>query len=144
MEKIIKKILVPKYIQVQSDEFKEEVIYKTFDGKEFISYDDAFEHEDELKYGDEIPYYDNGDIVSTGDTWYKARDKDELEYLIRRLSKNKYNKYSPRGEKKINPGEWFSVVYDYDPNGPDTVTFVPLNELKEDVRDLLKNLHETL
>jgi hypothetical protein len=138
MEKITKRVMIPKYVQVQSEEFEEVEIYKTSDGLEFISFSDALEHESILKYGEEIICVATGGLISTGYSWYKARDQEELEYLIRRLS----GRYIAENAEYIKAGEWFSIVYEQDSNGPDTATFVPLRSLKEDYEQLLKDLSE--
>ncbi len=134
METIIKKMPVLRYVPKEENV----TIYKTADGTEFLSLDDALWHEIELKYEEDTPIVDNGDTISIGYTWYKARDRKELEYLIIRLSR----KYTTRNVKSLKVGEWFSVVYDIDSDGPDTVSFVPLSEVKEDIKRLIKSLND--
>jgi hypothetical protein len=136
MEKIVKKVTVPKYIQVQSDDYKEVIIYKTSDDKEFASSKEAQNHEDELLY-EKLPHV-SYNIVSTGYSWHKANTQEELDALIRHTS----SRFVSRNTEELKLGEWFTIVYDYNDNSYDTATYVPLNELAADIKELMELLNE--
>jgi len=133
--KRIKKMKV-KLVEVQTDEFEETEVYLTDDGIEFTDLREAKRYESETRFNnaEKTKFW----FPSVGDDWYKAKDKDELEFLIEHLSCN----YGGRryGVDRLRVGEWFTVVYkDRDGAGP-ADHFVPLHKLKEDYTKLLKKL----
>lgn len=129
----------PKFIEVQSDEFEETEIYVADDGKEFTDLREASKYDSELKLNkiEKTKFW----FPMIGDNWYKAKDKDELEFLINHLSCN----YGGRryGADRLQVGEWFTVVcQDRDNAGP-TDHFVPLHKLKEGYKKLLEKLEHS-
>jgi hypothetical protein len=131
MEKIVKKVMIPKYVEVQSDDFKEVITYKTVDGKEFTSYLNAQQHEDELTYRSlEKAEFEFQEV---GDYWYKVKSQEELDALIRHLSRSG----SLYKANDIKIGEWFSTHWDIDGEYCD---IVPLSEFKKNVEELYKFL----
>jgi hypothetical protein len=139
IETIKTKKFIPKYIEVQSDEFKEVETYKTSDGEEFSELREATAHEAKLKFSKmkKTSFW----FPMVNDVWYKAKDEDELEFLINYLSKN----YGGRryGESRLKVGEWFThVTRDRDGQGIVADHFLPLSKLKQDYADLLKLLEK--
>jgi|WetSurSiteA1Bulk_404760.scaffolds.fasta_scaffold00380_3 hypothetical protein len=138
METIRTKKMIPKYVEVQSDDFEMVEVYKTSDGETFTELRDATKHESEFKFSkvEKTSYW----FPMVSDIWYKAKDKDELEFLIEHLSEN----YGGRryGESRLKVGEWFThVTRDRDGQGP-ADHFLPLSKLKQDFSELLKLLEE--
>jgi hypothetical protein len=137
MKKIVKKIMVPKYIEVQSDEFENVTTYETFDGKMFDSKDDAEHHETKLKFSklrEESLQYDFPDVSGS---WYKANTEADLQFL-------KDYFVSPydisHGMDTIKVGEWFCVSVDYGGDCKDSITFITKSNFKALVKDLLDHL----
>lgn len=138
MKEIITRKMKPKYIEIQSDEFEEIITYQTSDGKDFTELRDAKNHEAELKFDKAEKEFFWFPMI--GDTWYKAKDEEELEFLKNYVAKTYGRRY---GETKLKPGEWFTVVHrDRDGNGIFSDHFVSLNKFKESYLELLKLLEE--
>lgn len=126
----------PKFVEVQSEEFEEVEIYITDDEKRFTDLREAKVYESETKFNrvEKTKFW----FPTIGDNWYKAKDKDELDFLIEHLSCN----YGGRryGVDRLQVGEWFTIVCnDRDSAGP-ADHFVPLHKLKEDYAKLLEKL----
>ena len=119
--------MVPKFIEVQSDDFKEVITYKTVDDKEFNSYFNAQQHEDELTYRavEEAEF----EFQAIGDYWYKVKSQEELDAFIRHLSRNG----SLYKANDIKIGEWFTTHWDVDGEYCDIVL---LSEFKKNVEEL--------
>lgn len=129
----------PKFVEVQSDEFEEVEIYITDDEKQFMDLREAkvYESETKLSKVEKTKFW----FPLIGDNWYKAKDKEELDFLIERLSCN----FGGRryGVDRLQVGEWFTVVSkDREGAGP-ADHFVPLHKLKEDYTKLLEKLEQS-
>jgi hypothetical protein len=139
MVKIIKdKKPKKKYIEVESNETETTETYQTEDGKVFIELRDAYAHESELKLGKakKVFYW----FPMIDDTWYKAKDEEELLFLKNKLAKTYGRRY---GEGRLKVGEWFTVVTkDRDGMGNLADHFVPLSKLKDSFYELLHLLEE--
>lgn len=136
MKTIITKKLKVKYVPVETDEIETVETYQTIDGNIFEQFSDATHHEAELKFKnvEKTTFW----FPMVDDTWYKAKDKDELEFLKNYLAKTYGKRY---GESRLKVGEWFTVVSrDRDGTGYFADHFLPLNKLKDDYVKLLEQL----
>ena len=131
MEKIVKKVMIPKLIEVQSEDFKEVVTYKTIDGQEFPSFDGAQKHEDRIIY-DSVQYVETN-LDDIGYYWYKAKTQEELDACTRHIT----NRAHAHGVRYIKVGEWFNILWNDD--GEDC-TLITLTEFKKNVDELYKFL----
>ncbi len=139
MKTITTKRMIPKFIEVQSDDFEIVEEYQAEDGKVFSDLGEAVKHESQTKFNiiEKTSFW----FPTIDDTWYKARDQKELDFLVNRLSVN----YGGRryGVTKLKPGEWFThVAKDRDGVGTTADHFVPLSKLKECYAELLKLLEK--
>lgn len=138
MEKIVKKMMIPKYIEVQSDEFKDVVVYKTIDGLEFKKEAEAILHESKLIYTD-IPVIDFDIFPISEGRWYKPTDQKEVDSLIVIFKNNA--KISEEHIKKIHVGEWINAYYDYGGDScPDRYVIFTKDEFLRRVDELLERL----
>lgn len=138
MKEVKIKTPVVNYIPAQTDKYSEEIVYETSDGERFKEYGDASIHESELKLdkAEKIFFW----FPMIDDSWYKAKDEEELQFLKDHLSKSYGNRY---GENKLKVGEWFTVSHkNRDLDGKPVDHFVPLSKLKESYEELLKLLGE--
>ena len=125
-------------VEVPTGEHYEEISYETSDREKFVELRDASKHEADLtfKKAEKISFW----FPMIDDNWYKAKDEEELKFLIEYLSTN----YGGRryGVGRLKVGEWFTVVAkDRDSLGT-ADHFVPLSKLKEDYSELLKLLEK--
>lgn len=129
----------PKYIQVQSDEFETVTEYQALDGKIFSDLRETLEYEADLKF--EAVEKTSFWFPMIDDTWYKAKDEQELKFLIEHLSTNYGGKRY--GTDKLKVGEWFTVVHkDRDGTNTSADHFVALSKLRDSYRELLEFLGE--
>jgi hypothetical protein len=127
-----------KFVEVETNELEIIERYQTEDGKIFTELREANKHEANLKLAEteQFSYW----FPMIADTWYKAKDKEELEFLKNKLSETYGRRY---GEGRLKVGEWFTVVHkDRDGNGNYADHFVPLSKLKESFYELVSLLQE--
>ena len=118
MEITKEKKKVPKYIEVESDEYEIITIYKTSDGKIFKDINPytkdarqlAEQHEDKLTF-DKIETM-MFELEEFGVAWYKANSQEELDAVKRHLLT--WGNLLEKG--KIEPGKWFTYYCDYGAN----------------------------
>ena len=125
--------------RVPTGEFEEVIKYKTTDGTEFDSVYDAKKHDRIFvlnraeKVEIDLDMYD----FDIGGPWFKAKNQTELQDLRDALSSGASRIYNVM-ETKI--GEWFTTHYEYDPDGPDTVKFITLSRLQNNIHLLMEQL----
>jgi hypothetical protein len=128
--------MIPKYVEVQSDDFEEIITYETEDGKIFDkdSLQEAKIHEHNLKMA-KIEKRIFEDFIPVDDCWYKVKNQEEMDFIKEWYSDSKGVSIS--GQNKIKIGEWFCVhnLYAYD--STDVYTFVTLKEFKSNFEDFL-------
>lgn len=133
--------VIPKFIEVQSDDFEEVITYETEDGIIFDkdSLQQAKTHEHNLKMA-KIDKRIFEDFIPVDDCWYKAKNQEEMDFIKEWYSDSKGVSIS--GKNKIRIGEWFCVhsLYAYD--STDVYTFVTLKEFKSNFEDFLNIFEE--
>ena len=138
MKTIVTKKRKLRYIPVETDETETVETYETSDGELFDNLRTANHHEAELKFRnvDKSSFW----FPMINDIWYRAKNKEELEFLKNYLSKSYGKRY---GESRLKVGEWFTVVSkDRDGVGNFADHFVPLSKLKEDYFKLIEQLEK--
>ena len=138
MKEIITKVEKMEVIrkEIPTGVFYDQKSYEAYDGTVFSRLEDAQAHETKLIFLEIERREIEIDSYYLSDVWYKAKNQEQLDRLIKVYSAE----YILFNEEELRVGEWFSVFYDYDPNGPDTVEFITLNNLQNNIRSLMEQL----
>lgn len=129
--------MIPKFIEVQSDDFKEVVVYETIDGKTFDSEIQALHHEDRIKIGKIKKIYRDFEI---GDIWYNPSDDEQVDILKRRFSFS--GDISEDNLNKIKTNQWINVHCNYGGDYPDEYTITTFDEFKKEIDALFALLSQ--
>lgn len=140
VKKHVKKIMVPKIIEVQSNDFILKTSFETRDGKMFDDESTAERYEESLDFSkiEKIDLSNLGiSFYDIGDFWYKPKDEKEADFLKQYFN---YPNCYINGIEKIKAGEWFNFRYDDFGDSRPAVTIRSLVEFKEDIDRLFKVL----
>ena len=130
------KRMIPKFVEVQSDEFETVTTYECEDGTSFDNKADAERYEARLKLGmAEHKEFDG--FTEIYGKWYRAKNEDELNFLKNWLADRNPKSGNVSGDEKIKVGEWFTVHTRYNGDSRDEYIFVTLKDMKKEIQDFL-------
>jgi len=129
--------MIPKYIEIQSDEFEDVITYETSDGKIFSKKNEAELYEKKLKFAEIRENSIQYDLPDVFGSWYKVDVEDDLEFLKDYFT-TPYD--IVKGMDSVKVKEWFCVSVSYGGDSKDTITFITKSDFKASVDDLLNRL----